>query len=344
MSALIVTHKRLWAHAGEECAFPGCSQTLFVPVESGEGEETIVGKECHIVARADDGPRGPSSLSSKESERWRYLIDDRDGYANLILLCGVHHDVIDADVAEYTIERLLGMKRDHERAVKATRGSERERQDQIEFRYAGIVDQWAAKIGLNRWDARMSSLVSDGMIERRVLDDLEATRFWLLNRIWPRTQPTLESAFLNFRLVEQDLNRVALLFSTERDGVIDVDRVYKEVDFGRASEENVKFLRERSVYYEALAADLAIELTRAVNLVCERVREGLWPDYRVDEGYSTIGLGLDMSLTYSTLRPIYDLDPPDTPYPGLIEFTVLRADRDYAVGAGPPPEGAGLPS
>ena len=149
---------------------------------------------------------------------------------------------------------------------------------------------------------------------------------------------------MNFRLIEQDLNRVAFLFSTERDGVIDVDRVYKEVDFDRASEENVKFLRERSVYYEALAADLTIELTRAVNLICERVREGLWPDYRVDEGYSTIGLGFDMSLTYSTLRPIYSLDPPDIPYPGLSEFTVLRAERDHAVGVGPPPEGAKLPA
>lgn len=54
MSALIATHKRLRSHTGGECAFRGCSQTLFIPLERGEGVATMVGKECHIVAYIDE--------------------------------------------------------------------------------------------------------------------------------------------------------------------------------------------------------------------------------------------------------------------------------------------------
>ena len=66
--------------------------------------ESVVGDEAHIVAQSGKGPRGS-------------LIDEGniDRYENLILLCRVHHKLIDDQPATYTVERLREMKRDHEK-------------------------------------------------------------------------------------------------------------------------------------------------------------------------------------------------------------------------------------
>ncbi|WP_369391542.1 HNH endonuclease signature motif containing protein [Streptomyces sp. CG1] len=69
-----------------------------------EGDrESVVGDEAHIVAQSGKGPRAG-------------LIPDGevDRYENLILLCKVHHKLIDDQPAAYTVERLREMKRAHE--------------------------------------------------------------------------------------------------------------------------------------------------------------------------------------------------------------------------------------
>lgn len=342
MAIALATRKRLWTNAGRFCAYPGCGQRLLIPVE-GNVEEVVVGKECHIVSKGDTGPRAPNSLTADEQTRWRSLIDDRDGYQNLILLCGIHHDLIDGDVDSHSVARLVEMKQEHERNIDEGLSPERRNEDMIEVRYAAIVDEWARRIEIDHWDGQVSRATVAGAVKEDVLEELQSLGTWLLNRVWPRTLPRLEDAFLNFRAVAEDFDGVVTRFATHRGGDVLIDRVYREIDGMRADEETRRFLERRSEYYQDLAADLAIELTRAVNLVCERVREQLWPTYRLDEGYATIGLGLNSSLVFETLRPLYAHDAPDIPYPGLQAFVTERARRDYARGIGEPPAGAGLP-
>jgi hypothetical protein len=342
MSINLTTHKRLWANSGRECAYPGCQQPLLVPLESSD-EEIAVGRECHIVAKSDDGPRAPNSLQPGQLSRWDTLIADRDGYANLVLMCGMHHDLIDADVDAFPIERLVRIKREHEQSVSDRMSQSERSKDAKEVRYAEIVDEWARRIDIDKWSSRMSRVVSDAAIREDVFDELEPVRAWLLSRVWPRTLPRLEEAFLNFRLISEDLEGVISWFSTTQNGLILVDRVYKEVSGPQASPENIDFLERRSEYFQDLAADLSVEMTRAVNLICDRVRDELWPNYRLAEGYTTIGLGMDRSLRYETLRPLYDVEPPDRPYEGLKDFVTARAGRSWARGEGEPPDGAGLP-
>lgn len=338
----LATRKRLWTNAGRLCAYPGCGQRLVLPVE-GDVEEVVVGKECHIVGQGDDGPRAPRSLMADEQTRWHSLIDDRDGYQNLVLLCGIHHDLIDGDVASHPVARLVEMKQEHERQIDELLSPEQRHEDMVEVRYAAIVDEWARRIEIDHWDGQVSRAAVAGAVREDVLEEFQKLGAWLLNRVWPRTQPRLEDAFLNFRAVAEDFDGVVTRFATHRRGDVLIDRVYKEVDGMRADDETRRFLERRSEYFQDLAADLAIELTRAVNLVCERVREHLWPTYRLDEGYATIGLGLNSSLVFETLRPLYAHDAPDVPYPGLQAFVTERASRDYARGVGTPPAGAGLP-
>lgn len=341
MAISLTTHKRLWTNSGGVCAFPDCDEALLMPLESSE-EEIAVGRECHIVGRSDDGPRGAKSLDPTQQERWASLITERDGYPNLVLMCGRHHDLIDADVAAFPIERLVEIKREHEQGVATQMSSSDRHVDAVEIRYASIVDEWAGRIHIDEWSGQMSKLVSSAAIREEVFDELEPVRDWLLRRVWPRTLPRLEQAFLNFRLISEDLEGVASWYSSTHNGLLFVDRVYKEVGPG-ASPENRAFLERRSEYFQDLAADLTVEMTRAVNLICDRVREELWPSYRLAEGYSLIGLGMDGSLRSQILRPLYPPDAPDCPYEGLSQFVTERSNRDWARGEGAPPKGAGLP-
>jgi hypothetical protein len=91
------TIKRLFAHSDNRCAFPRCTATLM------DGS-TVVGKVCHIKGARPGSARYDAKQSAAE----------RHGFGNLILMCGRHHDVIDADEEAYTVDRLWKMKADHE--------------------------------------------------------------------------------------------------------------------------------------------------------------------------------------------------------------------------------------
>jgi len=81
------------------CAFPNCQQSL---VEAVSGK--VVGRVCHIKAASAGGPRYDGSQDEGA----------RHSFENLILMCPIHHDVIDADTEAYSVERLHRIKSAHE--------------------------------------------------------------------------------------------------------------------------------------------------------------------------------------------------------------------------------------
>jgi hypothetical protein len=131
VSAYITVHtrKRLWARSGNQCAYPGCNRELLMPTAAGD-DDTIIGKECHIVAQADDDPsvaRSPCLLTEEERIEWAQLIEHRHSYANLVLMCGVHSDLIDDPKQQISIAQLVQIKRAHEQEV-----ADRQREEQAE--------------------------------------------------------------------------------------------------------------------------------------------------------------------------------------------------------------------
>ncbi|MBB4395072.1 hypothetical protein [Bradyrhizobium sp. ERR14] len=94
--------KRLFAQSSNRCAFPMCTD----PIVDGE---LVLGEICHIAAASAQGPR----YDARQSD------EVRNGFDNLILLCPTHHKVVDADLEAYTVDRLLKMKADHEKAATA---------------------------------------------------------------------------------------------------------------------------------------------------------------------------------------------------------------------------------
>lgn len=91
--------------SGNICAFPGCHKLL----TSTEGDVVVLGQIAHIVASKDDGPRGDAN----------YPDGERNSYSNLILLCNIHHQLVDSKPATYTVQALRAMKERHESWVES---------------------------------------------------------------------------------------------------------------------------------------------------------------------------------------------------------------------------------
>src|SRR5947199_9706045 len=93
--------KLLWGKSGNRCAI--CRRELSFDPE--RGSPTLpIGEQAHIVAQERDGPRGNSILTQEE----------RDRYANLILLCPTDHGIVDKAPEDYPVEKLHSIKTEHE--------------------------------------------------------------------------------------------------------------------------------------------------------------------------------------------------------------------------------------
>lgn len=84
------------------CSYPGCESEYTYVCEN--GKHVTVGEIAHIVAETKKGPR------HKE-------LNDFDCYDNLILLCHIHHRIVDANIEEYLIESLKNMRDNHIREI-----------------------------------------------------------------------------------------------------------------------------------------------------------------------------------------------------------------------------------
>lgn len=92
------TIKRLFALSGNRCYFSTCNNPLVD--ESGK----VTGRICHIKGRKSGSPRYDPTQSDEE----------RHGFDNLLLMCPLHHDVIDSDPDSYSVTRLKEIKVKHE--------------------------------------------------------------------------------------------------------------------------------------------------------------------------------------------------------------------------------------
>lgn len=82
----------------------GCRREL-VEEATATDREVVLGEIAHIIPDSDNGPRADPTYP-------RLL---RNEYANLILLCGVHHPIVDGQTSTYTAQNLRDMKDAHEK-------------------------------------------------------------------------------------------------------------------------------------------------------------------------------------------------------------------------------------
>jgi hypothetical protein len=105
MSITDKTRKVLWGRSGNLCAF--CKAHLVVDA-SAVDSESVVGDECHIISGAPNGPRHDPALA----------LDVIDSLDNLVLLCRVHHKLVDDQPETFTASTLRQLKANHEKWVK----------------------------------------------------------------------------------------------------------------------------------------------------------------------------------------------------------------------------------
>lgn len=106
MSITDKTRKVLWGRSGNRCAI--CRKPLVVD-RTAEDDHSVVGDECHIHSGAPNGPRYDSTVNAGK-------IDEID---NLLLLCRVHHKMVDDQFETYSADLLRTIKRNHEHWVNA---------------------------------------------------------------------------------------------------------------------------------------------------------------------------------------------------------------------------------
>lgn len=326
MSISLKTQKMLWGRAASRCAFPDCGIELVMDATETD-DESLVGEACHIVARSKDGPRGDSPLTTVQ----------RDKYANLMLLCNVHHKVIDDQPEHYTVLALNQMKQGHELWVKKQLqifDPKKQRDDEI---YATYIEQFESYIDVDNWNAWTSYLLSHDQpsINREQKEQLEKLRVWLLNRIWPQRYSGIESAFENFRRVLQDLLNKFDLHSIEwGENEYLTEKFYKTYR-GPFDQKLHDSLFKKWEYHCHLVEDLTLELNRAGNFVFDKIREELLPSYRLNEGVLLVTVGPDMTMSFITYRAEYRGEQrEEQPYKGLHNFeSDQRFSRDLFFGS-----------
>jgi len=102
--------KLLWGRAMGRCSY--CNEDLTMNLET--TDPIIIGEMAHVIARQNGGPRGSEKIEPSK----------RNSYGNIILLCLKHHKMIDDAPLEFTVDQILGWKKNHEeRLAKLAKGS-----------------------------------------------------------------------------------------------------------------------------------------------------------------------------------------------------------------------------
>lgn len=325
MAITLKTHKMLWGRSGNRCAFSECRKIL-VEDETETDDESIVGDEAHIVAKEENGPRGDSTLTQEQ----------RDKYGNLMLLCKIHHKIVDDQPLTYSVEVLSQMKNAHIEWVNGNLEQDKVKLKDDEI-YAIYVDDWLDMADVNNWQNWSSWVLSDGQpsIWIKTYGKMEKLNDYILSRVWPKRYANLETSFMNFKLVLNDFIRVFSVYmqkeGADEDASYTTEKIYDRLN--ERDPQQQKTLSDKYDYHVDLVQDLMCELTRAGNHLCDQVRKSISPSFRIKEGMLLVTSGPQMDMSFRTYRLEYKPDD-QTRYPGLRKFMEIRKDRDFHFGEG----------
>lgn len=325
MTITLKTHKMLWGRSGNRCAFPECRKIL-VEDETETDNESIIGDEAHIVAKEENGPRGKSTLTQEQ----------RDKFDNLILLCKNHHKVVDDQPVKYSVEMLTQMKRAH---IEWFNGNSEQDKDKLKDDeiYAMYIDDWIGLAAVNSWEAWSSWVLGAGQPSMSIetYENLKKLNDYILSRVWPKRYANLEAAFVNFRLVLNDFLRVFSEYM-QKEGPDEnlsytTEKFYKQLH--EWDPQKYEIIYDKYDYHVDLVQDLMCELTRAGNYLSDQIRKSISSSYRIKEGLLLVTSGPHMDMSFRTYRLEYK--PDDLlRYPGLKKFMEIRKDRDFHFGEG----------
>jgi hypothetical protein len=174
--------------------------------------------------------------------------------------------------------------------------------------------------------------------------DLSELDSWFSNRVWLKRYSDLEQAFETFHRVLRDLRK--LFHSEVHERSKDTHHLMPRQFYDVSDPDGRKNLINCYNHQFAIVGDLTLELTRAGNLICDRVRESFLPSYRIAEGSLVVRIGPYLNnrnrMMYQELVPSYSPGEKArlSPYAGLDAFKFERMERDFWSGVGEQPKTA----
>lgn len=128
---------RLWGKAAGRCQYRGCNKPLWIDeVTKFEFNSAYL---AHIIADKPNGPRGDEKLSAELGK----------DISNIMLLCDVHHRLIDKqDVDGHPVELLREMKTEHENRIALITAMDMDRESHIVL-FGSNIGEHSLPLNLN---------------------------------------------------------------------------------------------------------------------------------------------------------------------------------------------------
>lgn len=297
--------KLLWGRAASRCAFPDCRIELTQDSQA-TSSSLPIGEQAHIVAKEPNGPRGESLLTKEE----------RDSYANLILLCPTHHKIIDKNPEDYPVEKLHVFKTNHELWVQKTLSPALNLNQQAgELIYTNIIDLAVEYCHLSQWHQWTSLALEDPPRWFFELPhDVYKFRQKILSADFPGTLIELEKAVKTLSIL---LNKAANTFQENYNYEIyqcsDGRKFYNGIRFYKILEWNPeryhKLLQEYDDWVEK-CHQLIIDATKAANWFREVVKRDINPMFFAVEGKFIVTYS-PLNFSIESLLPEYTQEEKD---------------------------------
>lgn len=210
MAIRVRTRKLLWGKSANRCNHTECRKPLSLEID--KINHTIIGEECHIVAKKTDGPRGNSNLSKKQ----------RDEYNNLILMCKKHHKIIDDNPQIYTVDILEKMKKEHEEWVNKNL-EDLDDVEEIDFDYEDIKFDDESIADIYSW------IVDNCDITKYSEKDLEEA----LNRLQYLDKGTRKILYkiINYYYKDEEIDIKSIMNKLVNDDIVTEYEFFRTIEF-----------------------------------------------------------------------------------------------------------------
>ena len=197
-----------------------------------------------------------------------------------------------------------------------------------------LINELVSHLDLDHWDHHVGGLLRPSLWMRSSSRDrLLRLTIWLNGRILPDGQPELKRVLATLQKVMIDLLNEFDLHSEvvgpeQDDPWLRTAQFYKT--YGSHADRTAT-AEDYGVHINLLS-DLALELTRAANWLCDVVQREFDPMFRFQQGALQLNGGPYPDADYRWLRPEYspdDMSSQILPYESLEDFKTRRFSRDY---------------
>jgi hypothetical protein len=290
------TRVALWGRAGGRCCWQECRRPLtYRPNET--ADPSLVGDVCHIRSKTPDGPRYDPD----------YPVDLLDAYDNVLLLCKIHHKIIDDHPDIYAVDKLCALKDQHESWIDSQLSVEEKRYQEVKEKYSEIIGGIESKLDFAEADRWLSCMANSEYpnIKKEFADTLFDFPTWATRQMWPNSIPKFEACALNLVQVVDDYTQFFVQYSSTKDspGFYMIPKFYQSGDW-----DEERYERQSKKWEKVIgeARERSIEIGKALNLLVDVVRTEIAPDYRGAEGWFIVpGVFADKNLSAAAV-PRYD--------------------------------------